>query len=47
MPIFLALVSKKLNYEQVAAVISADPVINCVPTGTLCTFLVVCSNIQV
>lgn len=45
MPIFLALVSKKLNYEQVAAV--TDPVINCVPTRTLCTFLVVCSNIQV
>ena len=30
---------RKLNYEQVAAVISADPVISCVPTGSLCTFL--------
>lgn len=47
MPIFLALVSEKLNYEQVAAVILTDPVINCVPTGSLCTFLEVCSNIQV
>ena len=47
MPILLALVSEKLSDEQVAAVISVDPVINCVPAGSLCTFLEVCNNIQV
>lgn len=32
---------------ELAAVILVDPVVNCVPTGSLCTFLDVCSIIQV